>query len=62
MLRLLADGMSVAGIAKQLYVSRVDGEDPHLQAVREARRGQPRPGLMTALRLGLLEAPDAPKF
>ena len=43
-LRLLADGMSVAGIAKQLFVSRVDRQDPHLEALREAGRGQPGPG------------------
>ena len=61
-LRLLADGMSVAGIAKQLYVSESTAKT-HISKLYEklgaANRAQ---ALMTALRLGLLEAPDAPKF
>src|SRR5688500_11153443 len=59
---LLADGMSVAGIAKQLYVSESTAKT-HISKLYEklgaANRAQ---ALMTALRLGLLEAPDAPKF
>ena len=58
-LRLLADGMSVAGIAKQLYVSESTAKT-HISKLYEklgaANRAQ---ALMTALRLGLLEAPDA---
>jgi len=61
-LKLLADGMSVAGIAKQLYVSESTAKT-HISKIYEklgaANRAQ---ALMTALRLGLLEAPDSPKF
>ncbi|MGH3662004.1 MAG: response regulator transcription factor [Micromonosporaceae bacterium] len=61
-LKLLADGMSVNGIAKQLYVSESTAKT-HISKLYEklgaANRAQ---ALMTALRLGLLEAPDAPKF
>jgi DNA-binding NarL/FixJ family response regulator len=61
-LRLLADGMSVAGIAKQLFVSESTAKT-HISKLYEklgaANRAQ---ALMTALRLGLLEAPDTPKF
>src|SRR5207247_491683 len=61
-LRLLADGMSVAGIAKQLFVSESTAKT-HISKLYEklgaANRAQ---ALMTALRLGLLEAPDAPTF
>ena len=61
-LRLLADGMSVAGIAKQLFVCESTAKT-HISKLYEklgaANRAQ---ALMTALRLGLLEAPDAPKF
>ncbi len=56
-LRLLADGMSVAGIAKQLFVSESTAKT-HISKLYEklgaANRAQ---ALMTALRLGLLEAP-----
>ena len=59
-LRLLADGMSVAGIAKQLFVSESTAKT-HISKLYEklgaANRAQ---ALMTALRLGLLEAPDQP--
>lgn len=61
-LKLLADGMSVAGIAKQLFVSESTAKT-HISKLYEklgaANRAQ---ALMTALRLGLLEAPDKPKF
>src|SRR5690606_22337148 len=61
-LKLLADGMSVAGIAKQLFVSESTAKT-HITKLYEklgaANRAQ---ALMTALKLGLLEAPDAPKF
>ncbi len=61
-LKLLADGMSVAGIAKRLYVSESTAKT-HISKLYEklgaANRAQ---ALMTALRLGLLEAPDSPKF
>ena len=61
-LRLLADGMSVAGIAKHLFVSESMAKTyisklyEKLGAVNRAQ------ALITALRLGLLEAPDAPRF
>lgn len=61
-LKLLADGMSVAGIAKQLFVSESTAKT-HISKLYEklgaANRAQ---ALMTALKLGLLEAPDAPRF
>jgi DNA-binding NarL/FixJ family response regulator len=61
-LRLLADGMSVAGIARQLYVSESTAKT-HISKLYEklnaANRAQ---ALMTALKLGLLDPPDAPKF
>jgi DNA-binding NarL/FixJ family response regulator len=61
-LRLLADGMSVAGIAKQLYVSESTAKT-HISKLYEklgsANRAQ---ALMTALKLRLLEAPDTPRF
>lgn len=61
-LRLLADGMSIAGIAKQLFISEMTTRT-HISKLYEklgaANRAQ---ALMTALRIGLLEAPDAPKF
>jgi len=61
-LKLLAEGMSVSGIAKQLFVSESTAKT-HISKLYEklgaANRAQ---ALMTALRLGLLEAPDAPKF
>lgn len=61
-LRLLADGMSVAGIARQLFTSESTAKT-HISTLYEklgaANRAQ---ALMTALRAGLLEAPDAPRF
>ena len=61
-LRLLGDGMSVAGIAKQLFVTESTAKT-HIAKLYEklgaANRAQ---ALMIALRLGLLEAPDAPRF
>ena len=61
-LRLLAAGMSVVGIAKQLFVTESTAKS-HISKLYEklgaANRAQ---ALMTALRLGLLEAPDTPKF
>jgi DNA-binding NarL/FixJ family response regulator len=61
-LELLADGMSVAGIAKQLSVSESTAKT-HISKLYEklgaANRAQ---ALMKALLLGLLKAPDAPKF
>jgi len=54
--RLLADGMSVAGIAKRLYVSKSTAKT-HISKLYEklgaVNRAQ---ALMTALRLGLFEA------
>lgn len=61
-LKLLADGMSVAGIAKQLYVSESTAKT-HISKLYEklgaANRAQ---ALMTALRLGILEPPDQQRF
>jgi DNA-binding NarL/FixJ family response regulator len=61
-LGLLADGMSMEGIAEQLYIGESSART-HVSKLYEklgaANRAQ---ALMTALRLGLLEAPDAPKF
>src|SRR5262249_21877183 len=60
-LRLLADGMSVAGIARQLYVSESTAKT-HISKLYEklgaANRAQ---ALMTALRLRLLDPPDNPR-
>ncbi|MEU7869990.1 response regulator transcription factor [Dactylosporangium sp. NPDC049140] len=61
-LRLLADGRSVSGIAKQLFVSESTAKT-HISKLYEklgaANRTQ---ALMNALRLGVLEAPDTPQF
>ena len=61
-LQLLADGLGVAAIARQLFISESTTKT-HISKLYEklgaANRAQ---ALMTALRLGLLEAPDAPKF
>ena len=43
-LALLADGLGVAADLPPALHQRVDRQDPHLQAVREARGGQPGPG------------------
>ena len=43
-LALLADGLGVAADLPAALHQRVDRQDPHLQAVREARGGQPGPG------------------
>ena len=61
-LGLLADGLAVAQIARKLYISESTAKT-HISKLYEklgaANRAQ---ALMTALRVGLLEAPDAPKF
>ena len=61
-LQLLSDGLGVAAIARQLFISESTTKT-HISKLYEklgaANRAQ---ALMTALRLGLLEAPDAPKF
>ena len=59
-LRLLADGMSVAGIAKQLYVSESTAKTHISKLYEKLGAGNRAQALMTALRLGLLEAPNAP--
>lgn len=60
-LRLLSEGMSMEGIADQLYIGE-SAARTHASKLYEklgaANRAQ---ALMTALRLGLLQAPDAPK-
>ena len=43
-LRLLADGLGRRPDLEEALHQRVDDEDPHLQALREARRRQPRAG------------------
>ena len=61
-LKLLAEGMNVSGIAKQLFVSDSTAKT-HISKLYEklgaANRAQ---ALMAALRLGLLQAPDAPNL
>lgn len=57
-LRLLADGMSVAGIAKQLYVSESTAKTHISKLYEKLGAGNRAQALMTALRLGLLEAPN----
>ena len=59
-LRLLADGMSVAGIAKQLYVSESTAKTHISKLYEKLGAGNRAQALMTALRLGLLESPTAP--
>jgi DNA-binding NarL/FixJ family response regulator len=61
-LRLLADGMSVAGIAKQLYVSESTAKTHISKLYEKLGAGNRAQALMTALRLGLLQAPDTPRF
>lgn len=61
-LKLLADGMSVAGIAKQLYVSESTAKTHISKLYEKLGAGNRAQALMTALRLGLLEAPDTPRF
>lgn len=58
-LRLLADGMSVAGIAKQLYVSESTAKTHISKLYEKLGAGNRAQALMTALRLGLLESPTA---
>jgi DNA-binding NarL/FixJ family response regulator len=59
-LRLLADGMSVAGIAKQLYVSESTAKTHISKLYEKLGAGNRAQALMTALRLGLLESPSTP--
>jgi DNA-binding NarL/FixJ family response regulator len=61
-LKLLADGLSVAGIAKQLYVSESTAKTHISKLYEKLGAGNRAQALMTALKLGLLEAPDQPKF
>jgi DNA-binding NarL/FixJ family response regulator len=61
-LRLLADGMSVAGIAKQLYVSESTAKTHISKLYEKLGAGNRAQALMTALRVGLLQAPDSPRF
>ncbi len=58
-LKLLADGMSVAGIAKQLYVSESTAKTHISKLYEKLGAGNRAQALMTALRLGLLESPHA---
>jgi DNA-binding NarL/FixJ family response regulator len=58
-LRLLADGMSVAGIAKQLYVSESTAKTHISKLYEKLGAGNRAQALMTALRLGLLESPNS---
>ena len=43
-LALLADGLGRRTDRQDALHQRVHGQDPHLEALRQARRGQPRPG------------------
>lgn len=61
-LALLADGRSVAGIAKQLYVSESTAKTHISKLYEKLGAGNRAQALMTALRLGLLKAPDQPRF
>lgn len=61
-LKLLADGLSVAGIAKQLFVSESTAKTHISKLYEKLGAGNRAQALMTALKLGLLEAPDQPKF
>lgn len=61
-LHLLADGMSVAGIAKKLYVSESTAKTHISKLYEKLGAGNRAQALMTALRLGLLQAPNAPHF
>ena len=61
-LKLLADGLSVAGIAKQLYVRESTAKTHISKLYEKLGAGNRAQALMTALKLGLLEAPDQPKF
>jgi DNA-binding NarL/FixJ family response regulator len=61
-LRLLADGMSVAGIAKQLYVSESTAKTHISKLYEKLGAGNRAQALMTALRVGLLQATDQPRF
>lgn len=59
-LRLLADGMSVPGVAKQLYVSESTAKTHISKLYEKLGAGNRAQALMTALRLGLLESPNSP--
>ncbi|WJK37849.1 response regulator transcription factor [Solwaraspora sp. WMMA2065] len=61
-LRLLADGMSVAGIAKQLFISESTTRTRISKIYEKLGAANRAHALMTALRLGLLDAPDVPTF
>lgn len=61
-LKLLADGMSVAHIAKHLFVSESTAKTHISKLYEKLGAGNRAQALMTALRLGLLEAPDSPRF
>jgi DNA-binding NarL/FixJ family response regulator len=61
-LHLLADGMSVAGIAKQLYVSESTAKT-HISKLYEKLGASNRASaLMTAIKLGLLRSPGSQTF
>ena len=56
-LRLLADGMSVAGIAKQLFVSESTAKTHISKLYEKLGAGNRAQALMTAMRLGLIPTP-----
>ena len=58
-LRLLADGISIAGIARQLYVSESTARTHISKLYEKLGAGSRAQALMTALRLGLLESPNS---
>jgi DNA-binding NarL/FixJ family response regulator len=59
-LALLADGMSVAAIAKKLYVSESTAKTHISKLYEKLGAGNRAQALMTALRLGLLETGTVP--
>jgi DNA-binding NarL/FixJ family response regulator len=59
---LLRDGKSVPAVAEELYVSLSTAKSYVGRLYEKLGACNRAQALMTALRLGLLEAPDAPKF
>ena len=58
MLQLLADGMGVSQISRQLFISDSTTKTHISKLYDKLGAGNRAQALMTALRLGLLEAPD----
>ena len=58
MLQLLADGLGVSQISRQLFISDSTTKTHISKLYDKLGAGNRAQALMTALRLGLLEAPD----